>query len=121
MVSRVAGFDSAESRDAAFGIPTIFSIDTGTLLQHPITAGRTTSESVTSIRSFTGQAFQAPNSAQPLMVLPDHFVLLMPQKAGNLDQTREQFQSAAGFKARSCHLVPVVLRFLVKLPCSQPN
>ena len=77
----VAGFDSAESRDAAFGIPTIFSIGTQTLLQHPITDGRRISESVTSIRSFTGQAFQAPDSAQPLMVLPDDFVLLMPQKA----------------------------------------
>lgn len=76
----VAGFDSAESRDAAFGIPTIFSMETQTLLQHPITDGRTKSESVTSIRSFTGQAFQAPDSAQPLMVLPDDFVLLMPQK-----------------------------------------
>ena len=77
----IAGFDSAESRDAAFGIPTIFSIDTGTLLQHPITDGRTIKESVTSIRSFTGQAFQAPDSAQPLMALRDHFVLLMPKKA----------------------------------------
>lgn len=77
----VAGFDSPESRDTAFGIPTIFSIDTQTLLQHPITDGRTKSESVTSIRSFTGQAFQAPESAQPLMALPDDFLLLMPQKA----------------------------------------
>ncbi|HZM20091.1 MAG TPA: DUF4350 domain-containing protein [Anaerolineales bacterium] len=77
----VAGFEDEASRDAAFGIPTIFSIDTQTLLQHPITAGRRTSESVTSIRSFTGQAFQAPDSAQPLMVLPDDFVSLMPRKA----------------------------------------
>jgi len=77
----VAGFDDAESRDAAFGIPTIFSIDTNTLIQSPITEGRNQNESVTSIRSFTGQAFQAPDSAQPLMVLPDDFLLLMPQKA----------------------------------------
>ena len=77
----VAGFDSPETRDAAFGIPTIFSINNQTLLSHPITTGRSEKESVTSIRSFTGQAFQAPDSAQPLMVLPDDFVLLMPQKA----------------------------------------
>jgi hypothetical protein len=77
----VAGFDDEQSRDAAFGIPTIFSIDTGTLIHSSITAGRNEKESVTSIRSFTGQAFQAPASAQPLMVLPDDFVLLMPQEA----------------------------------------
>jgi hypothetical protein len=77
----VAGFEDEKSRDAAFGIPTIFSIDTRTLLSHPITEGRTEKESVTSIRSFTGQAFQAPESAQPLMVLPEDFVLLMPEEA----------------------------------------
>lgn len=76
----VAGFSDEKSRDAAFGIPTIFSIDTNTLIPGPITAGRNENESVTSIRSFTGQAFQAPASAQPLMVLPDDFVLLMPEE-----------------------------------------
>jgi hypothetical protein len=83
----IAGFHDAASRDAAFGIPTIFSTDTHTLLPHPITEGRTEKESVTSIRSFTGQAFQAPESAQPLMVLPDDFVLLMPEKAWEFGPT----------------------------------
>ena len=77
----VAGFKNAASRDAAFGIPSIFSMDTQTLLPHPITKGKTEQEAVTSIRSFTGQAFQAPESAQPLMALPNDFVLLMPKKA----------------------------------------
>ena len=77
----IAGFDSPETRDAAFGIPTIFSINSQTLLPHPITTGRSEKESVTSIRSFTGQAFQAPQSAQPLMALPDDFVLLMPEES----------------------------------------
>jgi hypothetical protein len=76
----VAGFIDAKSRDAAFGIPTIFSIAAGTLIQTPIREGRNETESVTSIRSFTGQAFQAPESAQPLMVLPEDFVLLMPDE-----------------------------------------
>jgi len=77
----VAGFSDEKSRDAAFGIPTLFSIDTETLIQSSITAGRNENESVTSIRSFTGQAFQAPTSAQPVMVLPEDFVLLLPVKA----------------------------------------
>lgn len=76
----VAGFDGEENRDAAFEKPTIFSIETKTLISGPITDGRTANESVTSIRTFTGQAFQAPASAQPLMVLPDDFVLLMPEE-----------------------------------------
>ena len=77
----VAGFSDEKSRDAAFDIPTIFSTDAGTLIQSPITSGRNENESVTSIRSFTGQAFQAPESAQPVMVLPEGFVLLLPVKA----------------------------------------
>jgi len=81
----VAEFSDEKSRDTAFGIPTTFSLDDHTLLSHPITAGRTDAESVTNIRSFTGQAFQAPESAQPLMVLPDDFVSLMPEKAWEFD------------------------------------
>lgn len=50
----IAGFADEKSRDAAFGIPTIFSLDSGTLILHSITQGRTEKESVTSIRSFTG-------------------------------------------------------------------
>ena len=76
----VAGFSDEKSRDAAFGIPTIFSVETHTLIPHPVLLGRNEYESVSSIRSFTGQAFQAPESAQPLMVLPDDFVLLMPDE-----------------------------------------
>lgn len=77
----VAGFDGEENRDAAFAKPTIFSIETDTLIQSPITAGRNANESVTSIRTFTGQAFQAPEFAQAVLVLPTDFVSLMPEKA----------------------------------------
>jgi hypothetical protein len=77
----VKGFPDAASRNAAFDTPTIFSLETQTLLPHVITQGRTKQEAVTSIRSFTGQAFQVPESAQVLMRLPDDFVLLMPEKA----------------------------------------
>lgn len=77
----VAGFIDPAGRDAAFGIPTIFSVETQTLLPHPITHGRSQHELVTSLRSFTGQAFQIPESAQPVMVLPDDFVLLLPERA----------------------------------------
>jgi len=77
----VAGFDGEENLEAAFGKPTIFSIETKTLISSPITNGRNENESVTSVRSFTGQAFQAPVSAQPILVLPEDFISLMPVKS----------------------------------------
>jgi hypothetical protein len=77
----VAGFEREEDLEAAFGMPAIFAIDAQTLIPHPITNGRTENESVTSIRTFTGQAFQAPESAQPLLVLPEDFISLMPERA----------------------------------------
>ena len=77
----VAGFDGEENLEAAFAKPTIFSLETKTLIPGPITEGRNATESVTSVRTFTGQAFQAPASAQPVLVLPEDFILLMPIKS----------------------------------------
>jgi len=77
----VAGFEGEENRNAAFAKRTIFSLEAGTLIQSPITEGRNEGESVTSIRTFTGQAFQAPDSAQPILVLPENFISLMPVKS----------------------------------------
>ena len=77
----VAGFDTPEKLDEAFEKETIFSIDTDTLIPSSITQGRSANEAVTSVRSFTGQAFQAPEFARPVLVLPEDFVLLMPEKA----------------------------------------
>ena len=77
----VAGFDMDENRNAAFAKPTIFSLEAGTLIESPITEGRNESESVTSVRSFTGQAFRAPDSAKPVLVLPEDFISLMPVKS----------------------------------------
>jgi len=77
----VAGFNDFDQLDAAFNKQTIFSIETNTLVPSVITQGRSASETVTSVRSFTGQAFQAPESAQPVLALPKDFVLLMPETA----------------------------------------
>jgi hypothetical protein len=63
------------------GPPTLFRTEDGSLGRHVIVSGRTPDESVTSVRTFTGQAFQAPESAEPLFVLPDSFVSLMPERA----------------------------------------
>lgn len=67
-------------REAAFAKPTIFKLSDQTLRMHSIVRGRTPSESVDHIRTFTGQAFRAPPSAEPLLVLPPQFISLMPEK-----------------------------------------
>jgi len=60
--------------------PDIFSKQGRTLREHVITKGRVARESVDSVRSFTGQAFQAPD-AEPLLVLPAGFRQFTPRKA----------------------------------------
>jgi len=77
----VEGFAAESERDAAFEKPTIFRTADQTLRSHVIVRGRTPKESVVSVRTFTGQAFRAPVTAEPLLVLPATFIALMPQKA----------------------------------------
>jgi hypothetical protein len=77
----VEGYENDAERGAAFAKPTIFRLDEKTLRIHAIVKGRTPSESISSVRSFTGQAFQAPAAAAPLLVLPPTFISLMPEKA----------------------------------------
>jgi hypothetical protein len=77
----VEGFAAEPERAAAMAKPTIFRAADNTLRPHPIVRGRNTSESVDSVRTFTGQAFTAPPTAEPLLVLPSTFIALMPEKA----------------------------------------
>jgi hypothetical protein len=77
----VEGFGVESERDAAFAKPTIFRTADQTLRPHVIVRGRNAKESVMSIRTFTGQAFRAPATAEPLLVVPATFIALMPEKA----------------------------------------
>jgi len=85
----VEGFSTPSELEASFGKETLFRTSDQTLRPHPIVSGRTASESVASIRSFTGQAFQAPG-AEPLMVLPATFIALMPRKAWQFGPSTER-------------------------------
>ena len=76
----VEGYSGESQRNAAFEKPTIFRTDDRTLAPHAIVQGRTPKESVASVRSFTGQAFQAPG-AEPVLVLPSTFIALLPRTA----------------------------------------
>lgn len=83
----VEAFEGDTGRARAFAEPTIFRTADGTLRPHAIVRGRDAADSVTSVRSFTGQAFRAPASAEPILVLPSTFVSLMPAKAWRFDST----------------------------------
>ena len=77
----VEGFSGSEaSRDSAFGKPTIFRTEDGTLRNHAIVQGEHPPEMVSRVRTFTGQAFRAPK-AEPILILPQTFVSLMPRIA----------------------------------------
>ncbi len=72
--------DSPNSEWSTTGTkPTLFARDTGTLGDHPITNGGNPSDRIDSVRTFTGQAFQAEAAIQPLMVFSPEFVSLMPE------------------------------------------
>ena len=54
----------------------------GGLADHSITRGRTAAEQIAAIKSFTGQAFRAVVPVEPLMRMPDDWVVLLPREAG---------------------------------------
>lgn len=85
----VAAFEGDSPPRGAVAKPTVFKATDGTLKDHPIVRGRDSTEVIDSVRSFTGQAFQAPPAAEPLLVLPADFILLLPERAWQFDaQTR---------------------------------
>lgn len=91
-VEFVDGFARREPESDA---PDLFSAADRTLRDHAVTQGRGTGEAVTSVRTFTGQAFRAPR-ATPLLVFPAGYVQLMPEKAWVFTPGTRR-QSAAGW------------------------
>ena len=61
-------------------IPDIFTIGNG-LEENQITKGNQLEERVTSVRTFTGQAFKIPAEAIPLIVLSTEYELVLPETA----------------------------------------
>lgn len=65
---------------------TIFRRSDGSLCDHPITSGRHDGEKIDSIRTFTGQAFQADERAEPLFVFRRPMTSFMPAVAWEFDE-----------------------------------
>ena len=76
--------------------PDLFNLKDGTLKDNFITNGRNGQEKVDSIYSFTGEAFQIPEDATPVIILNDNFVSLMPDTAWNFKDDTPQI-SVAGW------------------------
>ncbi len=73
------------------GTPTLFVPADGTLPAHAIVRGRDSTERVTQVRSFTGQAFRVVGTgAEPVLVLPTDFIVLLPRYAWQFDANTKQ-------------------------------
>jgi hypothetical protein len=68
----------------------LFTRRDGNLKDNFISNGRNDQEKVDSIFSFTGEAFQIPEDATPVLILNENFISLMPDTAWNFkDDTPE--------------------------------
>lgn len=59
----------------------VFSLADRSLIDHPLLRSADGRNDIPHVTTFTGSAFSAPEAAQPLIVLPDSFVLLKPRVA----------------------------------------
>ena len=78
------------------GGPDLFTVKGGTLKDNFITNGRNELEKVDSIYSFTGEAFQIPEDAEPVLILNNNFISIMPDTAWNFKDDTPQV-SVAGW------------------------
>jgi hypothetical protein len=76
-------YDKAQRRP-----PIVFSRDKKTLMEHVIIEGRDLTERIDFVATFTGQAFEIPEKAQPLLLFGPDYVLYFTEEAGKiLDDT----------------------------------
>lgn len=56
------------------------------LISSTLTQGRSAEESITSLQSFTGQAFRIPQDAKPIIVLSEDYTVKIPTTAWQFDK-----------------------------------
>ena len=89
-------FYNGFAMDAAAGTGTlVFDRSSGMLQGHEITDGSTPENRITAVKAYTGQGFRAVREVQPLLRLPDDWLILLPQVAWEFDE-RTPRVSAAG-------------------------
>jgi uncharacterized protein (DUF2249 family) len=77
-------FSNGYAIDPTVQGPLVFKLDNGSLRTHAIVNGRSDSEKVDSVATFTGSAFQADGDVLPLLVLGPSIVSAMTTTAGQI-------------------------------------
>lgn len=75
------GFTDGFAMDTTTQGPSRFSRTDGTLRDSPVSPGGDSEDGFEAVLSFTGQAFTAPETADPVLVFGDHFMNFMPDTA----------------------------------------
>lgn len=74
------------------GVPSfMFRRADGSMPAHPMRDGRTPAERVDSVLTFGGQAFRATVPVEPVFVIPEGALVLMPSRWGALEETTPRF------------------------------
>jgi hypothetical protein len=79
--------------DTVSGGPASFSLKEKSLVESMITKGRDSSESVDQIVSFTGQGFNIPADATPVLVFNKNFVNMLPDTAWVFTEETPKFNA----------------------------
>lgn len=73
--------------------PALFSVEQETLVESEITKGRNKKEAVQQVASFTGQAFQCPEDANPILIFKGDYVNMMPDTAWVFNSETKQMSA----------------------------
>lgn len=77
--------------------PAYFTLTKNTLIESIITTGRNTSENVSKVATFTGQAFKLAGDATPILVLNKNFVDYLPDTAWQINPATTKKLYAGGW------------------------
>ena len=80
-----------------------FTRASGLLADHAIIRGRSGSEAVESVTSFTGQAFRSAGPVQPIMRMPDDWIVMLPIEAGVFDDRTPRVSARGLLQAGVLH------------------
>lgn len=94
-LARAFGFEMTNgfAMDTLNRGPSIFSLENKTLMKNEITMGNNSSEKVTEIASFTGQAFKSPPEAEPILVLDEKHANMLPDTAWVFDGNIKKYNA----------------------------
>ena len=79
-------FTNGFAMDTTTRGPAFFNLEEKSLIENIVTNGRNDDESVNQIATFTGQAFQIPSDAQPILQFKKDFINLLPDTAWVFNQ-----------------------------------